>query len=245
MKLGNFNRGSGQQFYQTPGYPQIKIDHDTGKFYVKGNPDKILDRSLDIIGLGLFRSRTYWASPASVTRDVKIACKSHDGVEGIPGEEFPWEESEFAKVASNAKLPCAQCTFKGWLPNEKQPRCSSTWTIPALVPVFMNPSFQADPDADLGIFMLPFTASSIPNLEEYLTPLRDQGMPVYSRITRVTLKRVSKGNREFAKAEFALHEHTRERDWPKFSRMLHEVRNFMQPKNEGVGFTPLPLIAQQ
>lgn len=245
MELGKLGSPSSQGAQRSTGpkFRQIKIDHAGGVFYIPGDDDASakLGRSIQIIGLGLIRTRVYWTGRESSLRgkdaaSSRVACRSSDGVEGAPTDKFPWEESEFSNVASNAKLPCTSCSFKGWFSGEKQPRCNSTWNIPAVVPDLRENSTQ-----EHEIFIMPFTASSIPNLEEYMIPLRDTGTPLYRSATRVALKKVSKGDRNWAKAEFQAGIPTYDRDWPGFSAMLHQVRDYMQPKSEGGGFTPLPM----
>lgn len=241
MQLGNMNASqSGQQ--TTPGYTQIKIDHSSGEFYIRGNGDFHPVRSLQVIPLGLIRSRTYWKqagfSLATGESGKKPACKSHDALTGIPNRDlFPWDESEFANVASNVQLSCDACTFKGFISGESQPRCKQTWTIPCIETDLGNRLYGDS----FKIFVIDFTASSIPALTEYLTPYRDRAIPAYSRFMKIHLRKVSKGDRVFTKAEFTESLETNERLHPQFSTLLHEVRDFMQPKDEGRGFKPLTL----
>lgn len=243
MKIANFNRSSGQQGAPKIGYRSIKVSHDTGTFFISGQGTvTLLASDIKVIGLGLMRSRNYWdkANPTIVdnaTKRYKALCRSHDGVTGIPQEGFPWMDSVFANVSSNESLPCAQCNFKGWMSGESQPRCSQTWTLPVVVP-----SFRTDPYAEQEVFLMPFSASSISPLTDYLTPLRDQGIPVYSRVTNIVLRKVSKGSRIFSVAEFKKGDDVDDEHWPWYSTKLHEVREFMRPDAPPKPFTPISLL---
>lgn len=249
MEIGTFKRGSGQQGAPVkPRFPQLKIDHSRGEFFTpNGTSDDRLyiGKRVHFVGLGLLRSRTYWLNDGFEPRRSlgKIACSSNDGIDGKPKSDFPWDDSEFAKVASNNVLPCASCSFKGFIHGESQPRCKPMYTIPLLLVSPAQISTQAQ-SIDLDVnqtFVSSFTASSIPNLQNYLEPLRDHGIPVYSRVTEVSLKRLSKGGRIWTEANFYKVKDTDERIWPQYSEKLREVRDYMQPKNEGTGFTPLKL----
>lgn len=234
MELGKFTRGSGQQSAPTPGYPQVKIEHRSGRFMLNGFD---LGRQISIIGLGLLRSRQYWEAE-SVDGTRSPVCQSHDAIVGIPRvDKFPWDDSEFSKVGSNLKLSCKMCSFKGWLPGEKQPRCKQTWTVPFISPDLAETYRHGSNPLD--VMMVSFTASSILNLKPYLTPFRDNRIPLYSRVTDIILKRVSKGGNVWTEAHFATTGTTDDRMWPQYSALLHKAKDFMQPRDEGQGFTPL------
>lgn len=234
--------------FRAPRIPSIKIDHKRGQFTVgvgdRNEPvDALIGDELTVVGLGLIRSRQMWGE---VLGRRAILCKSHDTIIGKPSmENFPWDESNFANVLSNSTLPCSDCGFKAPAPRDEF-RCTETWTVPVIGLPRSSTNVQisggglthytliSDPNT---VYTIGFTASSIRNLTEYLTPFRDK-RPLYDVWTRIKLRKVSSNDSVYTVASFETHSETDPEDRPKYAKHLADVKALFQPPAP-VEFKPL------
>ncbi len=194
MKLGTLTTGQGLKSTTPPTkFTQIKIDHDSAAF---GEP--VGKRSFDCVALGLIRTRILWPNnlnnlvPAQNLRGIRgPVCKSKDAIQGVPTQvnAFPWQAAGFTHVVQSGKMPptgtlsCDDCLLKEFKDRQK-PECSSSWVIPLLsvIPGVTQP------------YYITVTASSIKNVSEYLKPFRDNGTPLYSCVTKFSLRKTGKGS---------------------------------------------------
>lgn len=234
MKLGSL--GVPVKNGPPPLYPLIKINHTTGCFTADtvDGMGANFGKRLDFIALGLLRSRSYWLDGLAVRK--RVACQSHDAIHGIPHPNlYPWDESPFAQVDSNAVLSCSECPFTGWYGAEKNIRCKQTWTLPVLLR-------EAHISTSDQVYLIPFSASSISNLTEYMRPYRDSGTPTYTTVTRCYLSKVRKGSNTWCEASFEEAGDAPVELFDKFSGMLNKVkRELQQQQQPSKKITSLPL----
>lgn len=233
MKLGSL--GTPVKKGPSPLYPQIKINHGTGHFVIdtESGLQADLGKRLDFVALGLLRSRAYWLDGPAIRK--RIACQSHDAIHGIPHPNlYPWDESPFAQVDSNAVLSCSECPFTGWYGAEKNIRCKQTWTLPVLLTKLSGDS-PGNPNhisIDDQVYLVPFSASSISNLTEYMRPYRDSGTPTYTTVTRSHLSKVRKGSNTWCEASFQEAGDLSVDFFDKFSGMLNKVKQELQQQQQ-------------
>lgn len=211
MEIGTFEATSASQ----QKFPRVKIDHDSGNFVYVGSDSaarpESLGHQLTVVGLGLLRSRTLWNEKDR----GGVLCSSPDSIHGTPRHMSGRNPGQIP--LADGTVACATCPFES--------DCSRTWTVPAVILTAKGgtvPTGTEDP-----VVRLQFTGSSIKNLEPYLKPLRASLTPLYTTLTKITVRR---GGR-YSVAKFEKGASTAEARHPEYSRLLREVREFVAPRH--------------
>jgi len=208
-------------------YEIMKIDHSAGQFW---SGESNIGKEIDVIMLGLIRQRTLW--PPKDSKRSRPDCESPDFEHGYAKiDTFPWKDTDFVEPIGGGtrphELPCDQCPLRNWQ-DRTPPRCAQVWNVPVIY--------------GAGLFVIPFSASALSDLENYMRPFRDSRTPLYTVITRIKLSRVEKKGRRYVVPHFSQTANTDTRVYPEYSSKLNQVKEVMQQKPEtAMTFKPMSM----
>jgi hypothetical protein len=227
--------------------PRLRIVHKDGVF--EDSLSKARFDTLDVILLALVKQRIMWDE--TVDDGDTPQCKSTDHVHGFPNVDpeakrkcqFPWGKSNFS--TGDAKpitiepgtsrehpngwhsngldvLPCANCVFKEWNKGDwRVPPCSEQHTYPLLY----------SPDGDLSNAMpalLTVQKTGIKPSKTYINSYAQRRDPLFTAVTRLTLRQESRGSVTYAVPEFRKIGATENSSWSEFSEQARQIRSFIR-----------------
>lgn len=194
--------------------PRITIEHQEGVFVDALSGEK--HEEMDVVLLGLVKQRIMWSD--DVDDDSGPLCKSVDAKVGNPRDEFPWEESGFAKTAGKDQLPCNECNFSKWQ-NNNPPPCSEQFTLPLM----MNVEGQGY----IAPAIITFQRSGAKPVKRYLTSFKRSQMPLFTAKTKLSLDVRKKGSVTFSVPQFEKSGQTESDYYGMFAENYKQIREYL------------------
>lgn len=214
--------------------PRLRIDHKQGVLK-DGQTGQEFPEVFAVI-FGLVKQRILWHP--SIENDEKPMCKSPDFLSGYPNlhptkpnKAFPFSTAGFDPNSAPAnggllQLPCEGCKLKEWgsHPMGDKPYCSEQHTLPMLYAESLD-ALRAGMHSP-ALFTV--QKSGLKPSKNYLSPFAQRKRPVYSVMTRISLKQLSAGSNPYAIPVFSTIGETNTDDWMEYSERFAAMKMFLQ-----------------
>jgi hypothetical protein len=196
--------------------PRLQIMHKTAMF--KDSLSNEEWSELNTIVLGVCKQRVLWEP--ILREGSKPLCKSLNGAQGDPAENFPWKESGFTKVeGEQAVLDCAACHLQEWGSHPNRPKIP--WCTDQRVLVCL---------LDGAPYLLSLQRSAMPAVNAFVTNFVKTQTPTFTKHTHMRLTAQKMGTVEFAVPVFTVGEETDPAEHEKYAETYLGVRAFVQSR---------------
>lgn len=178
---------------------------------------------IEVVLLGMVRQRVLW-KPEMEEKVSAPLCKSYDGKEGHPGDEFPWKASGFVKatVAEGEEQPalsCAGCALKDWgsHPSRDVPWCTEQHVLPLLMQIGDGWSPA----------ILTLQRANMKASKAYLSSYTRVKSPAYVALSKMSLTAHKRGTVEYATINISRGDGTDPTKWGEYAEQYRSIRSFL------------------
>lgn len=219
--------------------PRLNIDHAENVFKDSLSNDTF--ESLDVILLGLHKSRIMWPGEISDGDAAAPLCKSPDFSNGFPNMDpdisaelrYPWSAQDVytpeqavpltlsdGRVTQPA-ISCKACKFKEWNtdPTGKKPWCSEEWIFPLL--------YRTE-DGSWNPALFGLKRSGLAPAKKYVSPFATKKMPLFVTITKLTLNANKRGMVRYSTPVFTKGAATPEAEWTDYHTSFVGAKEYLK-----------------
>lgn len=200
--------------------PRLQIVHKTAMFRDSLSNEEWPE--VDVIVLGVCKQRVLW--PTEVRDNSKPMCKSLNGAQGYPADNFPWAESGFVKTGDDQVLDCAACQLKEW--GSHPTRAKIAWCTDQRVVVLLM---------DGAPYLMSIQRSGIKPINAFMTSFVKTKTPTFTKHCHISLDALKQGSVDYAVPKFKVGAETDPADFEGYSDMYLGIRSFIQTRREPVG----------
>jgi hypothetical protein len=196
--------------------PRLAIDHKKAVFRDSLSNEEFAE--FDTVVLGVCKQRVLW--PTELRDGAKPLCKSQNGTQGLPADNFPWKESGFTPTGDEDQLlDCAACQLKEW--GSHPTRAKIAWCTDQRVVVCLR---EGAP------YLLSLQRSGIKPINGFMTHFVQTKTPTFTKHAHVSLKALKSGTVDYAVPVFTVGTLTDEADHAEYGRVYLGVRQFVQSR---------------
>lgn len=196
--------------------PRLQIVHKTAMF--KDSLSNEEWSELNVIVLGVCKQRVLW--DATLRDNAKPMCKSLNGAQGNPAEDFPWKESGFTKVeGEDVVLDCAACHLAEW--GSHPVRAKISWCTDQRVLVVL---------LDGAPYLLSLQRSAMGAVNAFVTNFVKTKTPTFTKWTRMRLTPQKMGTVEYAVPVFVVGDDTDPDKHAEYGETYLGIRAFVQSR---------------
>lgn len=220
--------------------PRLVIDHAENK--LKNTQTDELFEDLDVVLLGLHKSRIMWGDINDGDDNDPPLCKSPDTKHGFPcvdpelaaSKRFPWSAQDVYTPADMKPLEvgenlltmpsigCKQCHFKEWNtdPTGKRPWCSEEWTFPLL---YQDPN---DPESWVPA-LFTIKRSGLKPARGYVTTFATKNTPIFTVVTKLGLDANRRGMVKYSTPTFTKIARTHPDSYQDYFESFQSAKQFL------------------